>query len=394
MTTSYRKWLAGVALAVMIVIATAFYSSNESNEDLPFTDVSAQMLQSRNLGYNSMDGQAIDIDQDGDLDMIIAVEFRRNVLLINDGTGRLVDESNRRFPESSHDSEDVAVADFDGDGDLDIVFVSEDDETNEYYENNGKAMFKSRKDMLPTTGISNAVEAMDLNGDGLQDLIIGNAGQNVVLINDGGRFRQAVDRLPVNGYTTQDLELGDVDGDGDLDLLEGNETYNRLLLNDGKGFFVEAKAALPRLKDQTRDADFGDVDGDGDLDIVFSNVDFGGFGNPQNRLLLNDGTGVFVEVTDSYLPRSPLRTVDSDLIDIDQDGDLDLVCGNRWNGLQMMVLTNDGVGHFHDHSNKFFPSMNCYPFYFQTADFNGDGENDLYICCFRGDDILLFASDK
>ena len=367
-------------------------NGHTGSKSLPFKDVSATHLISKHTGNNSMDGQVIDIDKDGDLDMILAMEFQSNIILINDGKGQLIDESGQRFPKDRHDSEDIAIADFDGDGDYDIVFVSEDDQTNEYYENKGNATFEAINGKIPVKGTSNAIETLDLDGDDDMDLIIGNSGQNVILINNQGTFvNETASRLPVNAFTTQDIELGDIDLDGDLDLLEGNETFNRLLINNGKGFFTYEENRLPKVDDQTRDADFGDVDGDGDLDIIFSNVDFGGFGDPQNRLLLNDGKGFFEDVTASRLPKTNFRTVDSDFVDLDDDGDLDLLCGNRFNGMSMMVLINDGQARFSDKTTDFLPAMNIYPFDFQVADFNKDGKKDLYLCGFRGEDILIFG---
>ena len=282
----------------------------------------------------------------------------------------LVDESNTRFPGSRHDSEDIAVADFDGDGDIDIVFVSEDDQTNEFYVNNGGGVFTSDGARIPVSGTSNAVETTDLNNDGNYDLIIGNSGQNFILINDGsGSFvNETSERLPSNGYTTQDVDLADVDGDGDLDIVEGNETFNRILINDGSGIFTDETASrLPDVNDQTREVDLGDIDNDGDLDIIFANVDFGGFGDPQNRLLENDGNGVFTEITASNLPESNFRTVDIDFADINRDGFLDILSGNRWNGMSQLVLINDGTGSFTDQTTNFFPTMNIYTFDYQVC---------------------------
>ena len=381
--------LAALLCLPYVLLDTFFQDPAQSTR---FIDVTASHLMGGTPG-NTMDGAVVDIDDDGDLDLILAMEFEANKLLINQGDGKLVDESAIRFPKDRHDSEDLAVADFDGDGKFDIVFVSEDDQVNEFYRNRGDATFTAVKNAFPVKGTTNAVEATDLNGDGHWDLILGNAGQNVILINDGkGQFvDETAQRYDENTFTTQDIELGDVDGDGDLDIIEGNETYNRLMINDGLGYFInESSSRLPRINDQTREADFGDIDGDGDLDLFFSNVDFGGFGNPQNRLLLNDGTGRYTEATDR-LPQSDFRTVDTDFVDLNRDGIMDLLVGNRFNGMEMMALVHDGRLNFSDETKSMLPSMNMYPFDFQIADFNGDSIPDIFICGFRGPDKLLFG---
>ncbi|NDJ78110.1 MAG: VCBS repeat-containing protein, partial [Chloroflexi bacterium] len=130
-------------------------------------------------GY-SMDARPIDVEGDGDLDLLIAYEFLPNLLLLNDGSGNFTDASAERLPQNPHDSEDIGVADFDGDGDLDVVVVTEDDQVNELYINDGAGFFTDETaQRLPVTGVSNAVLVTDLNGDGAPDILIGNNGQNV-----------------------------------------------------------------------------------------------------------------------------------------------------------------------------------------------------------------------
>ncbi len=344
-----------------------------------------------------MDGESIDIDNDGDIDMILAMEFKKNIILINDGSGVLQDQSDIRFPKTVHDSEDIAIADFDNDGDLDIVFVSEDDQTNEYYLNDGNATFTNTYKRIHVTGISNVVETTDFNNDGFADLIIGNRGQNFLLINNrkGGFLDETDLRLPGGNQTTQDIELKDIDGDNDLDIIEANETNNRILLNNGIGIFTDETALrLPNIDDQTREVELADIDNDGDLDLFFANVDFGGMGNPQNRLLLNDGTGKFEDITHAALPQSSIRTVGASFIDINLDGYPDIISGNRFNELDNIVLINDKKLKFHDKTKYYFPELNTYPFDFQYADFNNDGLTDIYICNFRGEDMLLSRTVK
>ena len=92
-------------------------------------------------------------------------------------------------------------------------------------------------------------------------------------------FVEETSRLPPDttepGTSSTDVDLVDVDADGDLDLFvaEGTDSAavraNRLLLNDGTGHFTDVSATHlpPGLANSTK-ADFGDVDGDGDLDAI------------------------------------------------------------------------------------------------------------------------------
>jgi hypothetical protein len=333
---------------------------------------------------------------------MIANEFRPNILLMNNRNGRFSNESVSRLPQANHDSEDIAVADFDADGDIDIVVVSEDDQINEFYLNDGKGYFSAAGERLPAKGTSNAVLSADIDEDGDPDILIGNNGQNVVLINDGrGRFRDETRRrFPARLDITQDLELGDVDADGDLDLLVANEDANRLLLNNGRGIFEdssEGRLPLRSLPEETREADFGDVDGDGDLDILFANVRlFIREAISQNRLLINDGKGFFSDETARRLPEDEDLSMDGDFLDVDQDGDLDIVTANfddihgRRFDAPYRVYLNNGKGRFSDGTRFVFPEgVTGNGLDIEAGDIDQDGNKDLYLCSRGGPDRLL-----
>lgn len=374
--------------------------SNQQNTDLLYNDVSESNLPIEALSGLSMDAKPGDVDNDGDLDIVIANEHRPNILLINDGQGVFTDESAGRLPQKERDSEDVAIADFNDDGAPDIFIVSEDDTENELYLNDGTGHFEDASDRIPVEGTSNAVLSYDINGDDLADIIIGNNGQNQILINQGQAQWQVetAQRLPPLNDITQDIELGDVNGDGHLDLLVGNEDKNRLLINNGEGAFIDEtdeRLVFRDAPEETREADFGDIDNDGDLDILFANVRaFVSGADMKNRILLNNGNGRFNDETAVRLPEVMHRSFDGDLFDLDSDGDLDLIFSNTLLRSQSptpyTVYTNNGNGVFSDKTGELLPaSAQGFGFDAEFADFNGDNQNDLFLANRGSADILL-----
>ena len=345
----------------------------------------------------SVDAKFGDLDGDGDLDIVVARERMSNLILLNDGTGQFTDVSSR-FPVSLlRDSEDVALADFDGDSDLDILIVSEDDQTNEFYLNDGLGFFVDATSNIPVTGISNGLDVGDIDNDGDLDVVIGNNGQDVILINDGtANFtNETATRLPIRTDATQDVEFGDVDGDGDLDIIAGIEGQNRLYLNDGLGVFTDATANLPQFNDETREADFGDIDGDGDLDLVFGNVTlFTGFPQ-QNRMLINDGAGAFTNSL-PMLPSDMDDSFDIDFADVDNDGDLDIITANTEDlsgpGLTPYRVYVYASGSVTEDTSGIFPSTVLgNGFDIEFGDLNGDGIIDFYFSSRGGTDRVILS---
>jgi hypothetical protein len=134
-----------------------------------------------------MDAGVADVDADGDLDIVVASEFRPDILLLNDGEGRFTDGSDR-LPRTEHDSEDVGIADFDGDGDLDIVTGNSDVDLSQRriapaliraYLNDGRGHFTEATHRVfgeGTTGTGLDLEFGDFNGDGLEDMFLASRG--------------------------------------------------------------------------------------------------------------------------------------------------------------------------------------------------------------------------
>lgn len=377
-------------LSLLVVACASATIPDGADDDADYDDVSATRLELP-AGHPGMDARPADVDADGDLDLFVAGEFAANLLLIN--TDGVLRHDPSRLPATGRDSEDIATADFDGDGDLDVLFVSEDDQVNELFLNDGTGRFDLAPSQLPVTGTSNAVLATDLTGDAIPDVLIGNAGQNTFLRGDGsgGFIDETAARLPVDGRVTQDLELGDIDGDGDLDLFVANENGSRLLINDGSGQWTdETDARLPAVTGtkETREGDFGDIDGDGDLDLVLANVTFSNpSGGAGNLVLLNDGDGVFEDVTSAALPSALDQSVDVDLADLDGDGDLDLLVANFLS--QDRAYRNRGDGTFTADPPLLPPLPSRDGLDFEVADFDGDGVAEIYVANRGQPDRLL-----
>ena len=300
---------------------------------------------------------------------------------------------------------DHATGDIDGDGDLDVavgVFPQSGGQTFRIYANDGRGGFT---DVTPAglpipVGGTRSLAFGDVDGDGDLDLVVGGysypGAQNRLLINDGtGAFtEQTVARLPVRQDPTAAIAFGDVDGDGDLDLIEGNGgSYgsggwrNRLLVNDGSGVFTDVTTSqMPNVTDMTSALAVGDVDGDGDLDLVFGNGYYDGLQcleGEQNRLLVNDGTGTFTDVTATQLPSDNTMTHGVAFGDVDDDGDLDLVVANaNYSGGQdgqNALLLNDGAGGFTDDTMGRLPIRQDATFAVALADIDEDGDAEILV---------------
>jgi hypothetical protein len=317
------------------------------------------------------------------------MEYEPKILLENDGKGRFRNAS-AQLPRTVHDSEDVSFADFDADGDLDLVFVSEDDRKDELYLNDGRGRFGDVSDRLTPDDVTNGSVVFDLNGDGAPDVLTGNIGVDRALINDGmGRFRdETATRWPQgrSESRTQELEAFDADGDGDFDVAVANEGQNQLYRNDNGVLVDVTETHLPRENDESREIRAADFDGDGDLDLVVGNVRFVLDEPELDTLLLNDGKGAFTPAPAGSLPSAgDASNFMIQAADLDGDADVDVIAPNtvfeRMAGTYR-VLLNDGKARFSVAApGAVLPaSADGNGFAVEAADFDGDGRADLFLC--------------
>ncbi|AQZ34707.1 hypothetical protein BHQ29_16465 [Pseudomonas sp. LPH1] len=354
----------------------------------------------------------IDVDSDGDKDVVVAVEQGPNALYVNDGKGRLTWKPNV-FNRAINDNEHVAAGDFNKDGHMDLIFVAEADETHALYFGDGMGGFIDMSNRLPRMSQANAVSVGDLNGDGLLDIVIGNTpegktepARNFLWLNDPKRPGHFVDvsltNLPQTDDHTQDVALADMNGDGHLDMVIANQSPpNRLLLNDGKGKFTDASDRLElKTSLETREVHVLDANMDGKPDILFFNLTSNNEGwdkDPQTRLLVNDGNGNFRDETEKRLPAHRFSSWGGTVVDFDDDGDADiLVSAIQVPGfvpLQVRAWRNDGKGNFQDDTLAVIPSATVgRSWSMAQGDLDGDGKDDIFIGGWRSQARLLLTN--
>ena len=352
---------------------------------------------------HALDVALVDVDGDGDLDAVLAVEMSANRLYINDGQGHFTWKQGA-LGTKAHDTEHVLSADFNRDGYPDLIFVAEEDHAHQLFLGGPGGVFTDASDRLPKMSEGNGLAVGDVNGDGLPDIVIGNSaeerpgkprasGQNFLWLNDPkqpGTFIDATaTHLPAYEDDTQDIALADVDGDGDLDMVVANESPpNRLLLNDGKGHFREAPKALQLLTPlETREVHVFDANGDGRPDILFLNLTSNNKKwdkDPQARLLINKGRGKFRDETKTRLPENRFSSWGGMVMDFNHDGHPDLIVGAidvpGFKPLQLRAYANDGKGRFSDVTATVMPTATVgRSWSMAKGDVNGDGVEDLFV---------------
>lgn len=233
------------------------------------------------------DAEFADVDGDLDLDLLLAdwgdgdpfTVRGRPLLWLNDGSGHFVDETDARLPSARTGfSWDLQAIDADNDADLDVVVsckVCSDGGL--YFTNDGDGVFVDDSGLLPGTGNNYEYEVIDLDVDGDLDLFTINNGPDLgelVLRNDGGGF--AIDYAAFaadvpNGDDDNAAISIDIDNDGDCDMLVGSLSGTDRVWRNDNGVFSEALSALDGTETPgTLGIAVGDLDDDGRLDLVMA----------------------------------------------------------------------------------------------------------------------------
>ena len=291
----------------------------------------------------------------------------------------------------------IRAVDLDGDGDLDLVAAGHGSNDLVMWTQGSGGSFSP---VIPSVGGLNApsdVVGAELNGDGRMDLVVANTGANRVAI----YFRTTLGAYPgapsisLGNATTGSpvsVAVADLDRDGDLDVVSANAATNNVTIwyATAPGAFSPSPSVVlggPGLTQGPSSVAIGDLDGDGKLDIACANL----AGNSLSVFLQQPGGGflgtpTFTLATSGY----PVAPSHLEIADVNGDGWRDLVAADGGNDLTAWIW-EPSSGRFASQpivlgSGGSLASPTCVA----AADFDGDGDLDLAATNGGGDDVAVF----
>jgi len=221
---------------------------NERNEvyrndgGFAFTSVTAGDLQAAPAGQGATD---TDYDGDGDIDILAANRTGPVNVLTNDGKGSFTLTDPRSIGICHRALDGVTTADVDNDGDLDLLLAGNDGKGHLYC-NDGKGRFAHAQSFSETCSYMGGFG--DLDNDGDLDLYF--AGDTRVFLNDGAGGFSSGPKVALEGVNDpRGAAFADMDDDGDLDIAVGNKrsARNFILRNDldGGGHWLKVRLVAP-----------------------------------------------------------------------------------------------------------------------------------------------------
>ncbi len=325
----------------------------------------AHVITTAAVGGNSV--SAGDVDGDGDLDVLSASYYDHKLAWYENTDGKGAFGDQRVISTLADGPSSMYAVDMDEDGDLDVLSASHlfdsmthrSSNTIAWYENtDGRGTFGAQRVITTPAGSGAGVATVypgDVDGDGDLDVLSASAivGESKIVwyenTNGNGTFGDPRVITKTAAFIARSVHAGDVDGDGDLDVFsvtsfsnyegKGVAWYEN---TDGKGTF-----GSQRVITTTATLAYGvDLDADGDLDVLYaSNIRSGGIGNnTQIEWYENtDGKGTFgtqrviMSVAANY-PKSVYAG------DVDGDGDLDVLSASYADDKIAWYENTDGKG--------------------------------------------------
>lgn len=387
---------------MMFALATWLYATTAHAAPLFEEPVNYKIGNSQedHAGAQISDTVAADFNGDGFLDMAgtipqsvyndseIPDPSEGVVILLNDGDGTFTISDYLSYEENLLA---IVSADFDGDGDLDLVTANNSSDDLTVLLNDGSGDFTVTSQF--EAALPEKLAPADFDNDGDVDLAVivydttesgtpqGKFGVQIFSNDGNGEFMLGA-FVPTDTpefTAVADFTVADFDGDNDMDIIAGSgngDTIYSVMMNDGNGDFQATEFSILSADPENSPAfdriTSGDIDNDGDVDVV-ATID----GTQEISLLtlVNDGTGLFT-LGQTFYSEYPGPVVASDF---DDDGDIDIITSSV-NPYGINLFKNDGSGFFAIDTNESMVMTYLEtPTSLNAADLNNDGKNDLIV---------------
>jgi len=354
-------------------------------------------------GGHSIGCSWVDFDNDGDLDLYvtngIVNGFENNFLYENDGTGNFTGLTNSLTVLDKQFSESSSWGDFNNDGWIDL-FVGNSHWGGSAYKDflflnlpNEDFVKITEGQIVNTQADSRSIAWGDYDNDGFIDIFIANeSGVNYLYHNeqDSTFSRISAGDITSDNFSSAGCAWTDFDLDGDLDLFVANQgnQKNNLYRNDGQGVFTsQTGSVLANDNGNSIGCSWGDYNNDGYPDLFVAN-----YSNQNNFLYENNGDGTFTKITAGDIVQDNGNTFGSSWSDYDNDGYLDLFASNL-NNQNNFLYHNNGNGSFTKVDNDIVVTSLGQSEGAAWADYDNDGDLDLFVVNFEGQNNFLFNND-
>ncbi len=311
---------------------------------------------------------AADIDGDGDMDVLSAsTQDNKIAWYINDGMGNF--GSPQIITTDIAGSYSVYATDIDNDGDMDVLFASTFDSRIAWSENtDGQGSFDIPTDVTTDADLVVSVYASDIDGDGDMDILSASANDDKVAWyeNTDGKGLFGVQQIIATVFDPLSVYTADVDGDGDMDVLAALSFTGEIVWfenTNGQGSFG-AKQVISTNADGAISVYAADIDRDGDMDVISASSRDQKIAWYENI----NGLGAFGAQQIISTSVSGARSVFA--VDIDRDGDMDVLSSSFFDDKIAWYENTDGLGTFGVQ---------------HTITTNADGANQVYAADIDGD---------